>query len=913
MDNLILQYNINIFEKVTDLLNSGKNIDEFNFKSDLHKIFEWFSCIKMMQEYKMPYYEYNDISPTFKEKNCMSRNDTGIDFSNLIDTIGQCKLRSNRLYLNELGTFVLNNVYKDNILKFRWNTMVVTRNAESKFSQNSLFKSDIFVDKTYSRKEILEYCKILIDNPPNYPELEHTHFSIRDYQKECIDLIKNMDNTKNLIISLPTGTGKNFIITHSLQSNVKYLILVPRIMLMEQIKDEIIKYHPTFKTKIQLIGDSNNEFKSEKDITICVFNSVSFVKEHIEQFDKIFVDEAHHINKPEIYIENDEEYIEDIDEEEYNDDENIDEEHIEENDIVQQDDIKEEDVLENENCDNNTYIKIIKSFQKYNNNIYLSATIDEHPKFNYYKKDIREMIDKGYLCDYVVKIPVFNDDPTNYNICKYLIDNYRSIIIYCNSQKEGDKINKLMNKIQNNCSEYIDCTTNRITRNEILNKYKSGKLPFLVNVKILVEGFDAPITKGVCFMHLPQSKNTLIQIIGRALRLYPNKTIANVILPFSSEKEEKTIVNFMRIIAKNDSRYLKSYQEKKIGGYISIDVIDDNLEIDEDNNICHKYDLIYKSLGTLQNNSEIWLKKLDELKEYIDKNNKRPSTEDKNINIKNLGIWLCCQQNFYKNKIRIMKNEQIYNIWTNFINDDKYKKYFLSYRDIWINTLNEVKEYIDKNNKRPSSTDKDQKVKSLGYWVSRQINIYMLKTKIMKDIYIYDIWTNLISDSKYKEYFLDRNTSWFNTFNEVKKYIDINGKRPSKQSKDIYTKSLGLWISNQTIKYKNKTEIMRNVDIYNEWTNLIDKYQKHFLSFEEIWLNIFEEVKKYINDNGKRPPPNSKDIKIKQLERWISSQLNKYKHKIEIMKNEYYYKLWTDFMNDYNKYFIKYLTNNNLM
>ena len=45
-------------------------------------------------------------------------------------------------------------------------------------------------------------------------------------------------------------------------------------------------------------------------------------------------------------------------------------------------------------------------------------------------------------------------------------------------------------------------------------------------------------------------------------------------------------------------------------------------DIDEDNNICHKYDLIYKSLGTLQNNSEIWLKKLDELKEYIDKNDK---------------------------------------------------------------------------------------------------------------------------------------------------------------------------------------------------------------------------------------------------------------------------------------------------
>lgn len=70
----------------------------------------------------------------------------------------------------------------------------------------------------------------------------------------------------------------------------------------------------------------------------------------------------------------------------------------------------------------------------------------------------------------------------------------------------------------------------------LLKKYKEGKIPFLVNVRILVEGFDAPITKGICFMHLPSSNTTLIQIIGRALRLHPLKTIAHIILPFSTKK-----------------------------------------------------------------------------------------------------------------------------------------------------------------------------------------------------------------------------------------------------------------------------------------------------------------------------------------------------------------------------------------
>ena len=57
----------------------------------------------------------------------------------------------------------------------------------------------------------------------------------------------------------------------------------------------------------------------------------------------------------------------------------------------------------------------------------------------------------------------------------------------------------------------------------------------------MVEGFDAPITKGVCFLHLPKRRTVLIQIIGRALRLHKTKTIANMILPYSIKEDEKSI------------------------------------------------------------------------------------------------------------------------------------------------------------------------------------------------------------------------------------------------------------------------------------------------------------------------------------------------------------------------------------
>jgi superfamily II DNA/RNA helicase len=513
------------------------------------------------------------------------------------------------------------------------------------------------------------------------------------------------------------------------------LILVPRIILLEQIETELLKYNPDYEEYIQKIGDGFNKYNSDKNITICVYNSVSIIDKYIKDFDYIFVDEAHHISVPEIYkIDNDDYYSDD-----------------DSDDDSDESDESEEDV---ESVDNKTYIKMIKSYQKYNNNIYLSATIDKIDGFDYYTKDIRDMIDKNYLCDYQITIPIFTDDPSNKNICQYLIKNYRNVIIYCNSQKEGLLINKLMNKIQNKCSEYIDCNTRKSDRNKIIEKYIKGNLPFLVNVRILVEGFDAPITKGICFMHLPSSKTTLIQIIGRALRLHSDKKIANIILPFSNKEDESSINNFLKTMARNDSRIRKSYFDKKIGGYI--DIVNEIEEIDSEeikNDIELKYEMIFDKLGNIKNGEEIWDYKLEKVKKYIDENNKRPNTRDKNIDIKQLGKWILTQQNNYAKEQYIMADKNIRKKWEKFVEDDKYKEYFLSNEQEWDYKLEKVKKYIDENNKRPNTRDKNIDIKQLGQWISQQQNNYAKEQKIMKDKNIRKKWEKFVEDDKYKEYF----------------------------------------------------------------------------------------------------------------------------------------------------------------
>ena len=909
------KYIINIFERYTDLKNSNKK--EFD-NNDLWKIFEYYSCIKLSEEYNKPFYEYDDIDPNFKELNKMSHNDTGIDCSDLLNTIVQCKLRKNTLTWKECSTFFGSQVIYCNELKkpiVRWDNLIITHNNDCTLSEHLLERNDLFIDKPYLKEEIINFCENLIINPPKYP-IFNEDFELRDYQNEAIKMIK--ENNKNVIINLPTGTGKNSVIIYSFEENKKYLILLPRIILMDQLKEEIIKHKPKMKSKIQLIGNSNNTFNENKLITICVFNSVHLIEKYCMNFEKIFIDEAHHINKPAIYDEDeeedeknlDEDIIEDIIEDEYcGDDEYFSDD---ENQSINSENITDD--IEDELVNIKNYTKIIRSFVKYNNNVYLSATIDKVDNFDFYSKDIRTMIDLEYLCDYQIHVPIFNNDPTNKNICEHLLKNYRNVIIYCNSQKEGKIINKLMNTLQLNSSEYIDCNTTKKKRTNIIEKYNNSEIPFLVNVRILVEGFDSPITKGVCFLHLPTNKTTLIQIIGRALRLHPTKTIANIILPFSSREDEKNICNFLRVIAKNDSRIRKSYESKKLGGYISIENINENENDDGDEenegieDIEFKYSMIYNSIGFLTNRSEIWMKTLVKVSKYIDIYNKRPYEKDKDKDTRTLGSWLSTQKQNYKNNEYIMKESSIKIEWEKFIKDIKYQEYFLDNNTLWFNKLHKVKEFIDNNNnnKLPSAIDKNKDTRKLGAWISSQKNNYKNNEYLMKKSSIKIEWEKFINNIKYQEYFLDRNTLWFNKLEKVKKYIDNNNnnKLPSAIDKDEDTRILGIWLSNQVINYKNNESIMKESSIKIIWEEFNIKYQEYFLDNNTLWFNKLQKVKEYIDINNKVPSVIDKDKDTKILGLWLSNQPRNYKNNEQIMKESSIRVIWKEFTIKYQEYFL---------
>jgi len=176
------------------------------------------------------------------------------------------------------------------------------------------------------------------------------------------------------------------------------------------------------------------------------------------------------------------------------------------------------------------------------------------------------------------------------------------MIIYTSSQKEGKIITDILNSISKNSSYYIDCNTPNKQRENILKDFKNGNIKYLVNVRILIEGFDAPICNGVILYHISSNDKTIIQIIGRALRKYKNKLYAYVVLPFINSEDSKDLKFILRVLANNDLEIRKRCINKKLGGYIDIDIIyEENNDIDEiekqETLMENKFELVFDSLG----------------------------------------------------------------------------------------------------------------------------------------------------------------------------------------------------------------------------------------------------------------------------------------------------------------------------
>ena len=229
----------------------------------------------------------------------------------------------------------------------------------------------------------------------------------------------------------------------------------------------------------------------------------------------------------------------------------------------------------------------------------------------------------------------------------------------------------------------------------------------------------------------------------------------------------------------------------------------------------------------METEEDKWLNNFEEVKRYIDINNKRPSCQDKNQSIKYLGCWIISQKNNYKNIKGTMQIETIYRIWTDFITT--YSKYFNSSIESWHETFAEVLIYINTNSKKPNERDADPKGKILNKWISHQQNNYNKKMDIMKNEEIREIWDDFINNT-HKKYFLSNEEIWKDILSEVCEYINKYNKKPSAGNIDISIKKLGKWISVQKTNYTKNINCMKDKEIRDTWISFLTDpaYAKYF-------------------------------------------------------------------------------------
>jgi superfamily II DNA or RNA helicase len=477
--------------------------------------------------------------------------------------------------------------------------------------------------------------------------------------------------------------------------------------------------------------------------------------------------------------------------------------------------------------------------------------------------------------------------------------------------------------------EYMDGTFSMSKRKKILQEMRDSKIPYILSsARVLNEGIDIKCVDTIVFVNSRNSIIDIIQCVGRCLRKYKGKNISNIILPMMVESldscDEGTFKEMWKILKglccsdetlkaeftikedKFKNKNIKNIKNNKKVRNIIVESLIEKVNLDQwISELKYK---CWKRSDFLKYRIREWRIKLDEFMKSLDKNKKRPCNVSTNIIERQLSNWSISQIQHYKNKTSLMKEVEVYDMWTTFINNDNYAIYFITHNDMWRIHLNNLIEYLNNNKKMPLCNSTILYEKKLGIWASTQNYNYKNIRCRMKEPEIYNTWVTFISNPRYMTFFLSQKEYWIKQLRDVMKSMDDTKKRPSKYSKNIIIKQFGGWITVQITNFKEKTQIMSDPEIYDMWAKFISDptYAHYFISNIDAWKLTFKNVIASIDANKRRPTQHSKDPYEKQMGKWICHQIENYLHKIHIMEEPEIYNIWTAFIKDpnYLKYFL---------
>ncbi len=363
---------------------------------------------------------------------------------------------------------------------------------------------------------------------------------LRDYQEECIQsvLASLSRGQRRLGISLATGAGKTVIFTQLLDrvapsapGATQTLILAHRRELVEQAARHCTRAYPGKTVEIEM---GALHASGGADITIASVQSLTSGR-RMDKFDPrrfklVLVDEAHHIVAPG-YMR-----------------------------ALAYFGLHERPAV-GEHGQNGTgpaLVGVSATFSRFDG-LALGAAIDEIV----YHKDYVDMIGDGWLANVVfttvastadlsrvrsgglgkdfqtgdlsraVNTDQVNEITVRTWLAKAAAAGRKSTLVFCVDLSHVADLTAAFRR-HGIDAQFVTGDTDKVERGRRLDAFKRGAFPVLLNCGVFTEGTDMPSVDCVVLARPTKSRNLLVQMIGRGMRLHAGKADCHVIDMVSS-------------------------------------------------------------------------------------------------------------------------------------------------------------------------------------------------------------------------------------------------------------------------------------------------------------------------------------------------------------------------------------------
>lgn len=347
-------------------------------------------------------------------------------------------------------------------------------------------------------------------------------YQLRSYQQEAVQAtLEHFRQEKTpAVIVLPTGAGKSLVIAELAR------LAKGRVLVMAHVRELVEQNYLKFKQfdlEAGIFSAGLNKKESSQKVIFASIQSIARAEEEIFQgFSLVVIDECHRVN-----TEGDTQYFQ----------------------VIQK--------LQKHNPDICILGLTATPYRLgfgyiYNYNLSQKRSVSDEPRF--FNKCIYELPLAYLIKNKFLTPPVKIDSPvacydfsslkvhgTSYLtsqlevllkdqkritplIIKNIVDISQSrqgVMIFTSSVNHAIEI---MKSLPPYVSALVTGETEGREREEIISAFKQTKLKYLVNVSVLTTGFDAPHVDVIAILRPTESVSLYQQIVGRGLRLSPDKT-----------------------------------------------------------------------------------------------------------------------------------------------------------------------------------------------------------------------------------------------------------------------------------------------------------------------------------------------------------------------------------------------------